>query len=434
MQFPELQNFLKEARKNNIVLAKLRGEVRAIKGINPKTPQEVTADGNSLFHLLPSQSITDKLVQIYLDNFETTHRILHVPTFRAEYRSFWNAPQAARPAFVAMLLGVLAVVYGVPDKEHFQYAGCSCKTREIAISWVRACDSWVGLQSHKHATIAIFQIQCLSLVAKRANAIKNKREWTSAGALQRTAMAAGLHREPRHQDDKTSVYEREMRRRLWATISELELQASIARGMLASFGNEQYDAKVPLNLDDEDFHELSKEIPMSKPRHHFTRTSFQHISRNSLPLRLELTSLVNTPGHHLQYEEVLQYDGRIMEFLDTIPNWDEDRAQGMDTAELSKFPQVFMNHQLRRFLLLLHRPFAQRGPRNARYSYSRMACMNAATSILDQYFQLPDTTKVVMRLVGDDLFNAALNVSFDLYNMDIKRGKRHVRGCVLFEY
>ena len=413
--------------KNNITLARLRGEIRAIKEIGRKPLQEVTAAGSSLFLLLPSQEVTDQLVQVYLDSFETTHRILHVPTFCAEYEKLWAAPQNARPAFVAILLGVLAVVCCIPDRTSFNYVGCCCKTRETAHSWaVQACDAWVGLQSSKHATIDIFQIKCLSFLAKKVNFIKIKREWESAGSLQRTAMAAGLHREPSHHDGKVTAYEREMKRRLWATIVETELQASIDRGMPVSFMDWQYNTEAPLNIDDEDFNEFSEQLPISKPSSQFTRTSFQHISRKSLSLRIELTSLINSPGYHIQHEEVLQYDGRIMECLDALHDWTECGAHGAQSAMLSRSPYLLMSFQLRRFLLLLHRPFAQRAPQNSRYSYSRLACINAAMTILKDYSCLEHTTNIIMRLMGDDLYNAALNICFDLCNSDFKRGKRLV--------
>ena len=394
----------------------------------------MTADGKSLFLLLSSQEATDQLVQLYLDNYETTHRILHVPTFRAEYRDFWNAPQDARPAFVAILLAILSVVCCIPGRACFDHAGCSCKNRETAILWIQTCDSWIDLQSHKHTTIEVFQLQCLSLLAKRANSFKLKRQWAFAGDLQRTAMAVGLHLEPILHGDKINVYEREMRARLWATIVELELQASIDRGMPVAFGDKQYTARVPLNIDDEDFRELSKQMPMTKPSSQFTRTAFQHISRSSLPLRIELTSLVNSPGYHLRYEDVLQYDRRIMEFLDALPDWSKDGAHVAQISRLSRLPQAFMSFQLHRFLLLLHRPFAQRGQQNCRFSHSQLACVNAATSILRQYSRLGNITNIAMRLIGDDLFNATLNICFDLFNVSFEDGKRLVCKCFLFEY
>src|SRR5690606_932619 len=39
--------------------------------------------------LLPSKEETDHLVNVYLDQFEQVHRILHIPSFRRDYAKFW---------------------------------------------------------------------------------------------------------------------------------------------------------------------------------------------------------------------------------------------------------------------------------------------------------------------------------------------------------
>ncbi len=45
--------------------------------------------------------------------------------------------------------------------------------------------------------------------------------------------SSGFHRDPRVFGDRCSVFEGEMRRRIWATSMELELQASIDKGNIA---------------------------------------------------------------------------------------------------------------------------------------------------------------------------------------------------------
>ncbi|CAN9212982.1 unnamed protein product [Alternaria alternata] len=45
---------------------------------------------SSLRDLLPDRSITDRLVQKYLSTFETTYRILHIPTFQNAYERYWD--------------------------------------------------------------------------------------------------------------------------------------------------------------------------------------------------------------------------------------------------------------------------------------------------------------------------------------------------------
>ncbi|KAI9871186.1 MAG: hypothetical protein M1823_008521, partial [Watsoniomyces obsoletus] len=104
------------------------------------------------------------------------------------------------------------------------------------------------------------------------NCYKVKREWTIAGSVLRLAMAAGLHREPTYLSSKISVFDQEMRRRLWFTILELEMQASSDRGMRASIVLDDWDVLPPLNVHDEDFNESTQSMPPAKPLTDFTRT------------------------------------------------------------------------------------------------------------------------------------------------------------------
>lgn len=157
--------------------------------------------------------------------------------FWDEYAKFWSAPREARPAFVALLLLILATTNCIREKGPTIFRGDSSVERETAIMWIRNCDTWLRSQSQKHTTLIIFQLHCLSFMAKQMNSVKRKRIWTSAGTLTRQAMSAGLHRDAhivnlRHgapSFKRVSVFEQEMRRRIWTTISELELQADLDR-------------------------------------------------------------------------------------------------------------------------------------------------------------------------------------------------------------
>ena len=58
--------------------------------------------------MLLSRTVIDQLVQLYLDTFETTWRILYVPTFLKQYADYWASPQTPGMGFVAQLLLVMA--------------------------------------------------------------------------------------------------------------------------------------------------------------------------------------------------------------------------------------------------------------------------------------------------------------------------------------
>src|SRR6266516_2867709 len=271
---------MKEAIMHRASLSRVQRDLKAMQvSWKAEKADAMNLKDLNLLDLLPGRETVDRLVRLYFETFETAYRILHVPTFWREYEGFWENPQAGKPSFTVTILLVMAVVNCVSSREQATYIGDSASTREAAILWIESCDFWLQRQSQKHLYLAIWQIRCLLLLAKMSNTVKKKRTWTAAGNLMRQAMSAGFHRDPSLLGAKVSVFDQEMRRRLWATIIELELQASIDRGMPSASANFPSDVAPVLNVNDQDFEEDSQKTPSQKPCHHYTTTSFLHISQ-----------------------------------------------------------------------------------------------------------------------------------------------------------
>lgn len=390
----------------------MQRELRNSKIKSPSQVDSLQTNDEALLNLLPQKELADPLVQTYVDNLESTYRILHLPSFWEEYANFWNAPQEGRPAFAAILLLILATAYCVKEVDSSTFRGDSSAGREAAILWIRTCDSWLHSQSQKHTSMAFFQIHCLSFISKQMNSIKRKRTWTSAGNLMRLALSSGLHRDAnivnlRHatpSSKKVSAFDQEIRRRMWATISELELQAAFDRGMPAMFRDLVEDCGPPLNLDDQEFNLSTEQLPGSRPVSHFTRSSFHHISRSSWSLRLELVSVINGPHPQISYEDVLLYDRKIMQHLDEIPHWSD---------QASLVSRALLELQLQVLLLFLHRPYARAEARSSRYDYSATVHLRSAMNIIDIHHQLTSTGNKILCLFRSDVFGAALSICYN---------------------
>ena len=214
------------------------------------------------------------LVDSYLESFETTYRVLHVPMFRRQYEKFWRAPHETASSFLVALLLVMAVVQCVNPQEEPAFLGRSSRPREKASRWIAVCDSWLRAQSCTDVTLVNYQVGILLFLAKPMNAIKIKRAWTSAGDLVRQACAPGLHRDPASTACKISIFDQEMRRRLWATIMEFELLTAIDKGMPAAVSVGDWDCQPPANVQDEEVDEHSRDLPPSRPYKEFKWTSY----------------------------------------------------------------------------------------------------------------------------------------------------------------
>jgi hypothetical protein len=185
---------------------------------------------SNLRSLLPDRQTVDLLIKQYLDTFETTYRVVHVPSFLAEYEHFWDSDKGTD--FVALILAVLACVLCTSTHEASRHNPNGSTFRSKAIIWIKACEAWVKKQSNKHRTLISLQVRCLRLLALKTTCMKTKEFYQETQAHIAYMRAIGMHRDPVLLRGKCSMFQAEIRRRLWATSVELELQASIDRGTI----------------------------------------------------------------------------------------------------------------------------------------------------------------------------------------------------------
>lgn len=343
--------------------------------------------------LLPSKDETDGLVQAYLDQFEQINRILHLPSFRRSYATFWDPAETRAASFTALVLVIISASFWVneciplrPNK-----AASRSATNLSTPKWIEAVDSWLERQSQKHRRLVHFQIACMLYLAKRINTTKKKRLWKGSGALALDAISVGLHQDPNQTNDGISPFFQEMGRRLWATIQYFEMQASLDHGLPTILTSLQNEADPPRNIDDDEFNEDSKELPPSKPLYQYTYTSFQCLSRQSMPLRLKLSRILTGRAEDLDYDQAIRYTHEIGQEIDSLPTWDDnDENSNSDNNTLSatgerKRPLLsytLLHIQLRQYIIALHANFLRLRKTNSQYQYSEVVYYNAARDMV----------------------------------------------------
>lgn len=360
--------------------------------------------------LLPSKEETDILVDIYLDQFEQIHRIVHIPTFKKEYEAYWLPGSTKRyAAFTALLLAMLAVTTTVHTHPSLKFVGMMSSARHCAEKWIKSADEWHSNQSQKHRRLIHYQVACLLYLAKRVNTYKKKRFWTGAGALIQNGIAVGLHREPSHMANKITIYNQEMRRRIWTTIQEFDMQASFDHGLPTLLSQLHYDTSPPRNLDDDDFDENTTELPPSKPPKEYTYSSFQNLARQSLPLRLELSRLLTGPTSDIDYDQVIRYTNDLTQEIDALPSWDTN----VDPTKTKKNPLIaytLLHVQLRQYIIPLHQPYLKLRKQNSKYQYSEIIYYNAARDIVLLHDKLYEQGIRALNFLREDALTTAINL------------------------
>ncbi|GJP87937.1 C6 transcription factor [Aspergillus niger] len=372
----------------------------------------------SLEEMVPPRQVADELLKLYLTTFETTHRILHIPTFLEQYENFWAGAQPKEPSFVAKLLALMAAscCFLNPNTK----INGESRVYQTAAEWIAGVRSWIAL-TLVSSTIDfnILQIECLLMIARQADANDGDIVWISSGSLIRTAMTMGLHRDP-HRFGKMTKFWAEMRRRLWATILELDLQSSLDGGMPPTIDLDEYDCEPPSNLDDSQLTENMVDDPVPKDIGVHTQSTFQVLLLQSLPLRLRIAKAINSLKLTISYDEALRLSEELIQFMHFGLEIFQ-KAGSTPSGTGPSFAQSMLVFLLRRSILVLNRPFALSIIRSPKFSYSRKICLESALEILSHH-EPPASSQVCPHLgqlsggtFRDEFLHAALTVCVELY-------------------
>ncbi|KAF1924386.1 uncharacterized protein M421DRAFT_424836, partial [Didymella exigua CBS 183.55] len=405
-QYRDLQIFTQEALAVDITISRFKKDFKGFRDRRKVLRKERIArtygTDEEIFTLLPPKHEVDIQAALYFRTWETTYRILHAPTFWQEYNSFWERRDEQDAAFATILVLIVTTTKCSMVKDDV-FVGDVSSDRDAASNLIETCEMWLNRQSRKRLTLPYFQLQCLALLAKRVNCVMLKHDWLAAGDLMRLALASGMHRDPSLlATGHISEYEKEMKKRLWYTIAELEIQASIDSGLQSSLANLYFDTPAPGNLPDEAFSLETKEMPAVRPKEHFTSTSYLITALRSLPLRIHLSTLLNDPSGQLQYTDVLHFDDQISSAFSNVPIWTDPRAT---------IPSALLGLQHLQFLLVLHKPYAKMAYTEKRFAYSFTSCVETAGLITDIHEDLASQDILILNHFRNDVIRAGITLS-----------------------
>ncbi|KAL5359767.1 hypothetical protein BJX96DRAFT_174658 [Aspergillus floccosus] len=407
-QFPDIRTFAEDIRLTSPHLSALRPDLfRVRKGLWKKVPLNTPfPDPNteSLIDMLPSRRVVDELVMLYFTYIESTHRILHVPSFLRELDEFWaqkDQPDRVSCLFVVQLLLVLACAWNLADMESLQMKNEAHLTCYTAVEWVLHAEKWIENTHIKRPDITALRVYVLLIIAHSIHGMKRSKAWLSMGSILKQAMLSGYHRDP-SKYTKISVFNKEMRRRIWATIVELDLQISMERGMPPSVDESDYDTAPPLNINDSDIQEASEELPSEQPLTELTDCSFQSVLLKSLPVRLKICALMHSPRIICRYEEILRMDWELNRHLSKIPSWSLSGVEDFQTQHRMILIKALLETKIGYSLLSIHTPFAIEAPREIVFAPSARARLEVAAMILSIQKRLHDTSRQLsLSIIGD---------------------------------
>lgn len=210
-----------------------------------------------MIRALPRQRVCFHLLDLYRWHFENTYRIVHVPTFyhhHDELCKMWEQgdKEGTLSQFAESIPQLTAVIAIADTCKRDLNAKLSDTARERtgSVGLFRLVDKWLASPTTKRQCfLARLRVRMLMRLAHLTRIDRTKvphTVWAGTGSLIRLAMSHKLHHDPSELRGVTLF------RRLWATVREMDLQASIIRGRTPFAHTSDMTCQNPANFNNDD--------------------------------------------------------------------------------------------------------------------------------------------------------------------------------------
>ncbi|OJJ46897.1 hypothetical protein ASPZODRAFT_141678 [Penicilliopsis zonata CBS 506.65] len=332
---------------------------------------------------LPPRPVADLLVSQFLNSMEPAVVVLHFPTFRKQYNQFWENSSQVSLSWLALLNAIftLAVILlrrkSIPLPNALgSHAEALCLFRKCAVQCLYQC-RYTAPGKHKVEALLFYTLG----VFLGSNDAKANVLYLLRITIQ-LAMRMGYHRDPEYYPG-ISALDGEVRRRMWAVLSQLDSLISYTAGLPKMVQSWQCDTRPPSNLFDEDIDESMARLPLPRPWNTCTPLSYT-IAKSRIMAVFGRISDLAFSRQPVAYEETLEIDRSLEESHDLVPAFFQIRP----IAEcIGEKPEAILRRCTLEFLYqkarcVLHRRYMTEDRSNPRYAYSRHVCTAAAMEIL----------------------------------------------------
>ncbi|SPJ74078.1 uncharacterized protein FTOL_03808 [Fusarium torulosum] len=212
---------------------------------------------------LPSQMLF--IWQTYVENVDSSIKVLHVPTVSRMIHdsrgNFSLLPSFMEPLMFSIAFAAVNSLTRDEVQVHFR-----CDKKELVSRFrLGTEDSFSRADFINTKELSVVQALIIYTLLIRLEE-SQRYVWAITGLISRIAVAIGLHRDGSHFPDITP-FEAEMRRRAWCYIYVLEFATGDFQVPGLSISDAVFDTRLPSNLDDDDMHQQMTALPEAKPGH-----------------------------------------------------------------------------------------------------------------------------------------------------------------------
>lgn len=389
-QFSEAKKFISQYTKESS-LVELGKEIQGLQresNLSLHSPESIGADCNpELLQLrasLPPKAVCDRLIEVYCENFEKTLRVLHIPSFLRLYAQFLSEPEnemLQTSAFLPQLTAVLILssqLEGQNDTADGSYEYLNRSATGLVRLWLQK------LGQKQRSEIATLQVEALVLLIRQLHLAPPEELWRASGSLVRSAMVMGLHLDA-SQSTSLSAFQDQLRRRLWITIAEMDLQISIVAEMPVMAPQVDYEALSPSNLSDNDFDESTAVLPFPKSLNEWTETLASVSLAATLSPRINVMGIASAGRQGDDLSDIVRHGQKLEEYLRQIPSTLKHSTSGEADAPPILLNRMLVDIYMRRPLISLYRPILMEQNHDQEdtiVSEIRDTCLESSLSIL----------------------------------------------------
>ncbi|KAH0276354.1 hypothetical protein KCU91_g3908, partial [Aureobasidium melanogenum] len=211
----------------------------------------------------PSPSRIIWLWSTYLENVNLLVRILHIPTVQPLILNMASDPSRPKTKEALLFSIYLAAICSVPQCDHAEAERIMGQpiSELIQLYTGLAQQALINARFLQTPNFLTLQALTLFLVAQRAR-LDPQTMWQLTGVAIRSAQQLGYHREKALRSSSVSVFQAELRRRLWWELTLLESFAAKQCGVMSMISfRSLWDTDRPLNINDSALHPEMKDVP-----------------------------------------------------------------------------------------------------------------------------------------------------------------------------
>ncbi|KUJ18078.1 uncharacterized protein LY89DRAFT_781173 [Mollisia scopiformis] len=407
-------------------------------------------DRATILATLPIREAADKLVVRFFDYYNPaipSRYVLHKATFLKQYNQHWVDPSKTKIIWIGMLYSMYCIAMQSwirGDEVPPEYEGTAPALVELYR--VRTVQCLIVSDITKPVEFMIETMNLYSQIEYAEEKDGNMGSYVLSGTMFRLALQQGYHRDP-SQHPNLTVFQGEMRRRVWSAVSQHDLLFSVHVGLPKSIRYAEGDTLPPRNLHEHELYEDMTELPPARPLTEDTQVSYQvfkwHLMR-AYGRVIEFVHLLEPQP----YEDVLKIDMALLNLREMIPphlllGTLEEMQNDAPGRVMEKYIiQLFYN----KAVCLLHRKYWDGVPtstdKNTWY-YSRKTSVMSALTLLEHQVSMHQASKpggclgkfkwYNFSITNNDFLLAAMILCLDLMSIRGTAGRPDVPECIINE-